>query len=244
MRPSLLPGLIAAARRNLDRGASSRPPVRDRPALSRRCRACRRSALLLAGETHRARLAVRQGAGRSTRSMPRPRRWRCSRRPGAPVDNLQVFPDAGPTWHPGRSATLRLGPKTIVASVRRASPAAPEEPRRAGRRGRRGNLSRRDPGAARRRPCPPGLSPRPRCRRSRATSPSSFPPTCRPTLCSARSAARDKAAITGGPPVRPLRDARTACRSPSKSRCSRPRRASPTSRSARFRSASSPPPRS
>ena len=35
---------------------------------------------------------------------------------GAPVANLQVFPDAGPTWHPGRSATLRLGPKTIVAA--------------------------------------------------------------------------------------------------------------------------------
>ena len=27
---------------------------------------------------------------------------------GAPVDNLQIFPDAGPTWHPGRSATARL----------------------------------------------------------------------------------------------------------------------------------------
>jgi phenylalanyl-tRNA synthetase beta chain len=35
---------------------------------------------------------------------------------GAPVENLQVFPNAGPTWHPGRSATLRLGPKTVVAS--------------------------------------------------------------------------------------------------------------------------------
>ena len=35
---------------------------------------------------------------------------------GAPVGNLQVFPDAGPTWHPGRSATLRLGPKTVVAA--------------------------------------------------------------------------------------------------------------------------------
>jgi phenylalanyl-tRNA synthetase beta chain len=32
------------------------------------------------------------------------------------VANLQLFPDAGPTWHPGRSATLRLGPKTIVAA--------------------------------------------------------------------------------------------------------------------------------
>ena len=35
---------------------------------------------------------------------------------GAPVDNLQIFPDAGPTWHPGRSATRRLDPKTIVAA--------------------------------------------------------------------------------------------------------------------------------
>jgi phenylalanyl-tRNA synthetase beta chain len=35
---------------------------------------------------------------------------------GAPVDNLQVFADAGATWHPGRSATLRLGPKTVVAA--------------------------------------------------------------------------------------------------------------------------------
>jgi len=35
---------------------------------------------------------------------------------GAPVDSLQVFADAGPTWHPGRSATLRLGPKTVVAA--------------------------------------------------------------------------------------------------------------------------------
>ena len=43
MRPSLLPGLLAAARRNLDRGAATRPAVRDRPALSRRRRASDRS---------------------------------------------------------------------------------------------------------------------------------------------------------------------------------------------------------
>jgi phenylalanyl-tRNA synthetase beta chain len=35
---------------------------------------------------------------------------------GAPVANLQIFPDAGPTWHPGRSARLGLGPKAILAS--------------------------------------------------------------------------------------------------------------------------------
>jgi phenylalanyl-tRNA synthetase beta chain len=114
MRPSLLPGLIAAARRNLDRGASS---VRlfeigrrylgdaEHPTLS----------LLFAGEQ-------------------RGREWRSGKAQGfdafdakaevsalldaagAPVGNLQVHPDAGPTWHPGRSAKLGLGPNTIVAS--------------------------------------------------------------------------------------------------------------------------------
>jgi phenylalanyl-tRNA synthetase beta chain len=34
---------------------------------------------------------------------------------GAPVANLQAFPGAGPTWHPGRSAALGLGAKTILA---------------------------------------------------------------------------------------------------------------------------------
>jgi phenylalanyl-tRNA synthetase beta chain len=33
----------------------------------------------------------------------------------APVASLQIVPDAGPTWHPGRSAKLGLGPKTILA---------------------------------------------------------------------------------------------------------------------------------
>jgi phenylalanyl-tRNA synthetase beta chain len=114
MRPSLLPGLIAAARRNLDRGASS---VRlfeigrrylgdaEHPTLS----------LLLAGEK-------------------RPREWQSGKgqafdafdaktevsalleAAGAPVANLQLFADAGPTWHPGRSARMGLGPKTILAS--------------------------------------------------------------------------------------------------------------------------------
>src|SRR5437763_751258 len=42
---------------------------------------------------------------------------------GAPVANLQVFPDAGPSWHPGRSAKLGLGPKTILASFGELHPA-------------------------------------------------------------------------------------------------------------------------
>ena len=35
---------------------------------------------------------------------------------GAPVDRLQVMGDAGAVYHPGQSATLRLGPKNALAS--------------------------------------------------------------------------------------------------------------------------------
>ena len=114
MRPSLLPGLISAARRNLDRGApSARLFEIGRRYLADAERPT--ATLLLAGEK-------------------RPRSWQDGKAKafdafdakaeaialleaaGAPVANLQLYPDAGPTWHPGRSATLRLGPKTIVAA--------------------------------------------------------------------------------------------------------------------------------
>jgi phenylalanyl-tRNA synthetase beta chain len=114
MRPSLLPGLIAAARRNLDRGAASvrlfeigRRYLADKehPTL----------AFVLTGE--------RQPRGwYSGKAQPfdafdaKAEALALLEAAGAPVDNLQVFPDAGPTWHPGRSATLRLGPKTVVAA--------------------------------------------------------------------------------------------------------------------------------
>jgi phenylalanyl-tRNA synthetase beta chain len=114
MRPSLLPGLLGAARRNLDRGASSTRLFE----IGRRYLADAErptATLLLAGEKQ-------------------PRSWQAGRAQsfnafdaksealalleaaGAPVANLQLFPDAGPTWHPGRSATLRLGPKTVLAA--------------------------------------------------------------------------------------------------------------------------------
>ena len=114
MRPSLLPGLIAAARRNLDRGAVSirlfelgRRYLGDteQPTLS----------LLLAGE-QRSR-AWQSGKAREFDAFDaKGEALALLEAAGAPVDNLQVYPDAGPTWHPGRSARLGLGPKTIVAS--------------------------------------------------------------------------------------------------------------------------------
>ena len=114
MRPSLLPGLLAATGRNLKRGAQSvrlfeigRRYLADaeRPTLG----------VVLAGDR-------------------RPRGWRDGKAAsfdaydakaealallaasGAPVDNLQVMSEAGDAWHPGQSGTLRLGPKTVLAS--------------------------------------------------------------------------------------------------------------------------------
>jgi phenylalanyl-tRNA synthetase beta chain len=114
MRPSLLPGLLSAAERNLRHGAGSvrlfevgRRYLSDaeRPTL----------AVVLAGDA-------------------RPRGWQSGKAAGfdayaakaeavallaaagAPVDNLQVFADAGDAFHPGQSATLRLGPKTVLAA--------------------------------------------------------------------------------------------------------------------------------
>jgi phenylalanyl-tRNA synthetase beta chain len=125
MRPSLLPGLIAAARRNLDRGASS---VRlfevgrrylgdaEHPTLS----------LVLVGE----RRGREWQSGKAGSFGPFDVKAEVSAlldAAGAPVANLQVYPDAGPTWHPGRSARLGLGPKTIVASFGELHPRLEKE---------------------------------------------------------------------------------------------------------------------
>jgi phenylalanyl-tRNA synthetase beta chain len=114
MRPSLLPGLIAAARRNLDRGA---PAVRLFE-IGRRYRADSEHqtlSFILAGD--RQPRAWRSGKARAFDAFDaKAETLALLDAAGAPVNNLQVFPDAGPTWHPGRSATLRLGPKVIVAA--------------------------------------------------------------------------------------------------------------------------------
>jgi phenylalanyl-tRNA synthetase beta chain len=114
MRPSLLPGLLGAAERNLKRGATS---VRLFE-LGRR--------YLADGE--RVTLGVLLAGART------PRGWQGGKAQpftaydakaealalleaaGAPVANLQVMGEAGDVWHPGQSATLRLGPKTVLAA--------------------------------------------------------------------------------------------------------------------------------
>jgi phenylalanyl-tRNA synthetase beta chain len=114
MRPSLLPGLTAAARRNLDRGATS---IRLFELGRRYLADGERSTLglLLTGEAH-----LRQwhsGAARNfTPYDAKAEVLNLLEAAGAPTANLQVFPDAGATFHPGRSGTLRLGPKVVLAA--------------------------------------------------------------------------------------------------------------------------------
>ena len=126
MRPSLLPGLLMAARRNLDRGAAGlrlfeigRRYLRGEAGASDERLSL---ALVLAGEKE-------------------PRGWASGKaqtfdafdakaealallaEAGAPVDNLQVMGEAGAQFHPGQSATLRLGPKTVLARFGMIHPA-------------------------------------------------------------------------------------------------------------------------
>jgi len=114
MRPSLLPGLLSAVRRNLDRGATSLRLFE----IGRR---------YLEGGEHPALVCVLAGD-------KVPRSWQTGKAQGfdafdakaiceslletagAPVDKLMVAGEAGDFYHPGQSATLRLGPKNVIAS--------------------------------------------------------------------------------------------------------------------------------
>jgi len=126
MRPSLLPGLLMAAKRNADRGAAS-------SRLFEIGRRYFRAADGLSDEkpTHGIVLA-----GEKT-----PRGWQSGKaKPfdaydakalalqlleaaGAPVANLMVMGEAGAQFHPGQSATLRLGPKVVLARFGMVHPA-------------------------------------------------------------------------------------------------------------------------
>lgn len=121
MRPSLLPGLLAAARRNLDRSAQTvrvfeigRRYLADgeRPTLT----------LLLAGN-HGHRDWQSGKPAEFNAFDAKAETLALLESVGAPVANLQAFPGAGETWHPGRSAALGLGPKTILARFGEVHPA-------------------------------------------------------------------------------------------------------------------------
>ena len=105
MRPSLIPGLLAAVKRNLDRGAAG----------LRLFEIGRRYLRGDAGASNeRVSLAVLL-AGEKT-----PRGWATGKPADfdaydAKAEALALLGEAGPQFHPGQSATLRLGPKNVLA---------------------------------------------------------------------------------------------------------------------------------
>ncbi len=127
MRPSLLPGLLSAAGRNLARGATS---VRLFEIGRRYARAEDGSsderlslAAVLAGEQ-----APRGWASGKAKPFDafdaKAEALALLAEAGAPVENLQVMGEAGAQFHPGQSATLRLGPKTVLARFGMLHPAS------------------------------------------------------------------------------------------------------------------------
>lgn len=123
MRPSLLPGLLAAAARNQNRGAGSirlfeigRRYLADaeHPTL----------ALLMAGDK-RARSWQAGKAAPFDAFDAKAAALALLDAAGAPADRLQVMEavSEGAIWHPGQSATLRLGPKAVLAEFGALHPA-------------------------------------------------------------------------------------------------------------------------
>ncbi len=126
MRPALLPGLLMAAKRNADRGA----PASRLFEIGRRYF---RAGNGLSDEKPTLGIVL---AGEKT-----PRGWQSGKAKsfdafdakavalqlleaaGAPVANLMVMGEAGPQFHPGQSATLRLGPKMVLARFGMVHPA-------------------------------------------------------------------------------------------------------------------------
>jgi phenylalanyl-tRNA synthetase beta chain len=126
MRPSLLPGLMMAAKRSADRGSAGvrlfelgRRYLRagdgssdERPTLG----------VLLAGEKT-PRGWANGKASHFDAYDAKAAALHLLEAAGAPVDNLMVMGEAGPQFHPGQSATLRLGPKKVLARFGMLHPA-------------------------------------------------------------------------------------------------------------------------
>lgn len=130
MRPSLLPGLVSAAQRNAARGHGDV--------------ALFEVSGIYEGDTPEAQRRVAAGVRRGTAGLDGSgRAWSGNAEPvgvfdakadamavleacGAPVDRLQVEP-GGPSWyHPGRSGTIKLGPKVVLGHFGEFHPKALE----------------------------------------------------------------------------------------------------------------------
>ncbi|WP_421855718.1 phenylalanine--tRNA ligase subunit beta [Oricola sp.] len=130
MRPSLLPGLLAAAQRNADRGVGDV--------------ALFEVAATYQGDTPETQRRVAGGIRRGTAALAGSgRHWAGNGDPvgvfdakadalavleacGAPVANLQIEPAAPGWYHPGRSGVIKLGPKVVLGHFGEFHPKALE----------------------------------------------------------------------------------------------------------------------
>jgi len=126
MRPSLLPGLLSAAKRNLDRGASSLRLFEIGRRYLRGAAGASDERLTLGVVLAGAKTARGWATGKATAFDAydaKAEAMALLAEAGAPVEKLQVMGDAGPQFHPGQSGTLRLGPKTVLARFGMLHPA-------------------------------------------------------------------------------------------------------------------------
>jgi phenylalanyl-tRNA synthetase beta chain len=130
MRPSLVPGLVAAAQKNADRGYSDAALFEvgqiflgDRP----------QDQVTAAGGVRR-RLAKASGAGRHWASGGRgvdaydakADALAVLAAAGAPMQAVQVVPGGPPWLHPGRSGTIQIGPQNVLGYFGELHPKALE----------------------------------------------------------------------------------------------------------------------
>ena len=126
MRPSLIPGLLSAAKRNADRGAAGarlfeigRRYLRSADGSSDEHPTL---AVLLAGEK------TARGWSNGKAVMVDAYDAKAEAEAllaiaGAPIGKLMVMGEAGGQFHPGQSGTLRLGPKNVLARFGALHPA-------------------------------------------------------------------------------------------------------------------------
>ena len=126
MRPSLLPGLLSAAQRNMDRGASS---VRlfeigrryfvaaDGTSVEKLT-----AGIVLAGDSKARGWSTGKAASFDAFDV-KAEVLALLKGAGVATDNLLVMDEAGAHYHPGQSATLRMGPKNVLAAFGTLHPA-------------------------------------------------------------------------------------------------------------------------
>ncbi len=124
MRPSLLPGLLTAAQRNADKGFGdvaifevSGTYENDTPAGQRRVAGgIRRGTASLAGSGRSWSNAVKGGGKTVDVFDAKADAIAVLEACGVPMGNVQ-FEAGGPSWyHPGRSGTIKLGPKIVLGT--------------------------------------------------------------------------------------------------------------------------------